>query len=534
MSFFHGIGFSEVSTPITAATQISNDLIVAVGTAAKSVDKPQLIHNFNEYQETFGYTGENSLDEVAQVVFNLYSLSPCVFINVLDKSKHFNEVEKEFEGVTIFKLSGNVDSDTVKITTGEKIPATELVADEDFSVNLNETVDEDTGETDTSKTFRLLKLDNVTDNKVKITYRLTSTALGGDAIVTETALTLTDVFELPADTILESVTAQSGGVDTLKDVGFVLEGDTVSLFLGAQIVDGKVKATYHEIDAEKVTSEDIVQALDKIDSTYARFTLTPGIFIAPKFSLDNEVAAALAAKAKTLDCVAINDIDAESYTAAIEYKNTHRISHSHLITCFPKVSLGGAEYYLSTHLAALMNVTDADNDNIPYVSPSNKNLQIDGAVINGKEIFLTQDQANLLNAAGIVTAFSFAGWKFWGNMMSVYPSSTDVKDIFISTRRMMNWLKQYLCVNYFSTLDIPISVRVVDSLLQSINLWMASLVSRGILLGGEVTFDESENPVTDLLAGRITFNIRFASPTPAQEITFKLTYDPTYFETLFQ
>ena len=240
----------------------------------------------------------------------------------------------------------------------------------------------------------------------------------------------------------------------------------------------------------------------------------------------------MAAKAKSIDAIAINDIVADSLAAAIEYKNTHGLSHSHLITCFPKVTLGGKNYYLSTHLAALMNVTDSDNDDIPVQSPSNKNLQIDGAVINGKEIYLTQEQANLLNAAGIVTAFNYGGWKSWGNLTSIGETG-DYKDKFISVRRMTNFLKWYFLLTYFTNLDQPVNLRQIESILQSANIYLATLTARGVLLGGELIFNEEDNPQTSLINGELNFQLRILPPPPTQEINITLQINPDYFSNLF-
>ena len=525
----HGIYFSENSSSIQAATQVSQSLTVALGTAEKITDKPQLIYTLSEYTEKFGKGG--TLDEVAQVLFGIYQISPAVFVNVLDKSKHFKEVEKEFAEVTTFKLTGNVDSDTVKITTGEYIPAVELENGGDFEVIRNEDTDADTGEVTVDVQFKLLDASKL-NGGVKITYRTLSTALGGEPVETEVTLAEGATFALASDTVVESVTASSIEINTLKNVGFAMEGDTVTLFLGVILVDGKIKVTYHEIDATKVTGEDIIGALDQLESVYARFNLTPGIIIAPEFSLKNDVAAALANKAKNLDCMAINDIDAESYTDAIERKNAQGLAHSNLITCFPKVTLEGNEYFLSTHLAALMNVVDFDSDDIPYQSPSNKNLMIDGAVSNGKEIYLNQEQANLLNAAGIVTAFSYTNWKCWGNFTSM-GEDNDYKDKFISVRRMCNFLKWYFRLTYFQSLDQPVNLRQVEAILQSANIYLGTLASRGILLGGRLEFNESENPTTELQNGALHFNLYILPPPPMQEINISLEIDLNYFDTLF-
>ena len=59
--------------------------------------------------------------------------------------------------------------------------------------------------------------------------------------------------------------------------------------------------------------------------------------------------------------------------------------------------------------------TDAENDDVPYVSPSNKNLQANSAVAGANEVMLGPEQGAYLNGQGVVTALNFVGgWKAWG------------------------------------------------------------------------------------------------------------------------
>ena len=55
-------------------------------------------------------------------------------------------------------------------------------------------------------------------------------------------------------------------------------------------------------------------------------------------------------------------------------------------------------------------------------------------------------------------------------------------------------------------------------------------MGRGYLLGARVEMQESENPVTDLMAGIVRIHIYMTPPSPAQEIDFTLEYDASYVE----
>lgn len=114
----------------------------------------------------------------------------------------------------------------------------------------------------------------------------------------------------------------------------------------------------------------------------------------------------------------------------------------------------------------------------------------------------------------------------------MYPGVTDPKDSFIPVRRMFNWIGNSLILTYMQKVDDPMNKRLVAAVTDSVNIWLNGLTASGALLGGRVEFNESENPVTDLMAGKITFHLHLTPPGPAQEISFLLEYDTTYLAAL--
>ena len=142
--------------------------------------------------------------------------------------------------------------------------------------------------------------------------------------------------------------------------------------------------------------------------------------------------------------------------------------------------------------------------------------------------------AGILNGYGIVTAINgTGGWTTWGNRTTVYPANTDVKDSFIPLRRMFNWVGNTLITTFWSKIDDPTNRRLIDSIVNSANVWLNSLTAQGALLGGRVEFLEEDNSITDLMDGKIRFHVYMTPPSPAREITFVQEYDPAYISTLF-
>lgn len=577
MAYNHGFYSSERRTTLTAPVTSSSGVVVAIGTApifsAKTpadIHKPVLATKYSEAVESLGFSTDfdkYTLCEVIQSQFSLYNVSPCVLINVLDPSKHFNLIEKEVGGVTsaAATFEGDIDISSFVVTSGEKIEPTKLTAGTDFEVVVVEADDTDPeNPVEASTTLRILNGDKVENNKITITYRQESTALGGDAVVTEVTLSGTSVT-LPTDTITTSVVVRTGGKDTLQTL--VADEDyhveyadgvaTFTLLSDDKVEDDTVKVSYHEIDPSQVTAADIVGGVDVmtgestgielIDSVYPRFNLVAGTLIAPGFSTNATVSSALVSKARSVSgmfpAMAVVDLDADeykTYTAAIAAKNNKNLSDAHLIVCWPKIKSGGTIYHLSTQAAGLMAATDAQNQSIPYVSPSNQPLAMDMAIAGdtavvgeNTEVYLTRDQANLLNQNGICTALAFAGWRFWGNRTSCYPADTDPRQNFIPVRRMFNFIRNTLATSYVSKLDQPLNRRFINSIVDSANIYLAGLVQQGALLGATLSFDEEDNPATALMDGEVTFRLLITPPSPARSITFILSYDVDALQTLF-
>lgn len=99
-------------------------------------------------------------------------------------------------------------------------------------------------------------------------------------------------------------------------------------------------------------------------------------------------------------------------------------------------------------------------------------------------------QANALNGGGIVTALNFMGaWKVWGNYTGCYPSSTDPKDMFIPCGRMFAYVQNTIIRTCWQFLDKPMNRRLLDTITDTVNIWLNGLVGSGYLLGARVEID---------------------------------------------
>lgn len=354
--------------------------------------------------------------------------------------------------------------------------------------------------------------------------------------------------------VLKSATDQAA---LKKDTDYVVGHDSdgnivVTILPESKVADARtVTAEYTELDPSAVTKKDIIGGIDpstgkaygmeRLSDVFGKYKLVPGLLLAPKWSKDPEVAAVMSAKASNINghfrCLAVVDIPTDAvrkYTDVVKWKNDNNYTKENMIACWPMVKMGDDVYHLSTQLAGLMCKTDAENGDVPYVSPSNEKLQIVGTCLyNGEEVDMPKEGADYLGEMGIVTAINFSGgWTAWGNHTAAYPAVTDVKDSIIPVRRMFTWLANTLVLTFWQKVDAPLNLRLVKTIQDSAQQWLDSLVAREYILGGRVEFLETENSKIDLMSGKATFHVYFTPPSPAQEINFRSEYEPEYLRKL--
>lgn len=336
------------------------------------------------------------------------------------------------------------------------------------------------------------------------------------------------------------------GTDYTAD--FNASGNVLIQVSGAAAAVTSLQVSGDRLDPSAVDASDIIggivngqpTGLELLNQVFPRFRQVPSLVLAPGFSHLPEVGAIMTVKAGNINssfkAVALTDLPAnESYTDIVSWKNENNYTSERQFNTYPKVQLGDKVFHLSTQLAGVICATDAANGGLPFVSPSNKSIQATAAVLeDGSPQFLGQDQAQFLNGEGITTALNYVGgWKAWGNRTGAYPAVTDPKDSFIPVRRMLDYIANTIVLTYWQYLDAPASKRLIEAITDSVNVWLNGLVAQGALIGGRIEFNASENPVTSLADGKLTFHMYVTPPSPAEEINFIVEYDPQYLSGLF-
>lgn len=486
MAWFHGAKASKIGTSISTPVTADSCIHLIVGTAPAhmvngKVNEPVYVSSYADAVEAMGYSDDWKKYDICEEIytsFKLYQNGPIIIVNVLDPKKH---------------LAGETDATDMKLAGGVLDLPLETLAD--------------------TVTVKGYSTDNaLTDEYVRgIDYEL-----------------------LYTDDVLRLERIEGGAITT----------DNATLNI-----------KYNAVDPSKVTKKDIIGGYDintkkssgfeLVDFIYPKFSVIPTIFLAPNFSHDSEVAAIMAAKVESINGLfkgkAIIDIDTSevtTYTEAVEWKKKNNITQPSELLAWPMLALGDRIFHYSTQLAGLMAKTDANEDmggGTPCESASNKTLQIDSMVLeDGTEVLLDLVKANYLNSQGIITALNFiGGFVSWGNYTACYPANTDVTDYFYNVSRMFQWVGNSVILSTWSKVDRNLKPRLIESITQSLNIWLNGLAAEERILGGRIEFLEEENPKTDLMAGIAHFHIFLTPCSPAQELDFVLEYDISYLSVLF-
>jgi phage tail sheath protein FI len=472
--FQHGNYSKEVPTSLRGMVSAKNPILV-VGTAPinmgdiTNVNRAQLVTSAEEAMKYFGGTSDLSftISEVLDACLNLYNVKPIVAINVLDPAKH--KTEKTKSAIV------------------------------------------------------------VTENKVTLEE-------SGIILSTLTVKIASQQEALPQDKY---------------NAYFNNSGKVIIEIIGDGIP--QIDVEYSFLDISKVTKSDILGGIDPntlekkgfecIDEVFNKYSMIPGLIIAPGFSHEPEVKAIIEAKASSINskygAMGIIDLPEETqYGDAILKKKELNIVDEDLILCYGKGKLGDKIYHMSTLAAGSMSSIDAGNDGVPYESPSNKNLKVNALVIKTndgyKEILLDEEQqANLLNENGIVTAIRRSnGFVLWGNRTSAYQpgGSTDPKDIWIPVKRMFKYISNVIIMNTAQDVDKPMTYSRAELIQNTVNVYLAGLVSAQKLLGGRIEFLREENSLGDMLEGKFKWHIYIGAVLPGESLHFILEYDPSYQE----
>lgn len=300
-----------------------------------------------------------------------------------------------------------------------------------------------------------------------------------------------------------------------------------------------LKVGYNKLDVTAVTDQDMANAVRRVREVYPRFQMVPGLLLCPVYSRKPMIAGALLDETYRLNgmfnCSALVDMEsdaADTEDSLLADKKAAGLKAARAIPCYPNVqAANGKKVAMSALIGAVAARTDAENGDVPYVSPSNKAVDILGMVYDDDEEMVSDiEKANWLNSLGIVTCLNFQGWKTWGNRTGFFVyGDTEYEqrpeDVFIPVRRMFDWWGNSFILNYFSKVDDPMNRRLIEAVVDEENMRANGFKARFQIAEAVISFEDADNPTSDLVKGIIRFRMKLAPYTPAETIVNMLEFD---------
>lgn len=294
-----------------------------------------------------------------------------------------------------------------------------------------------------------------------------------------------------------------------------------------EITENDILGSYDEEKDSRsgiMAIEDIYEGLNKIPTMLS----APGYNHLPK--VHNALVALKSGISDMWESTCFTDIDDKVATTrekAIEWKEEKGYNSSAEKVFWPKGIMAGKEIWLSIIAIVAKMQTDSDNNDIPYQSPSNKQIDITGLIVNGNKIKISQSKANELNQNGITTAI-FNGGKYvlWGPHMASFSYGTTDKpdEIFDTNVFMHKYLINDFNVRNGNLIDKAMTRNDVDSLINQENTILAAHVSAGRLLYGSVEFSKDLNSNSDIVNGDFAIKSLVTEAPLAKSLTNYVQY----------
>lgn len=344
------------------------------------------------------------------------------------------------------------------------------------------------------------------------------------------------------------VVTNAGGTTTFvegTDYSIDAFGNLVVLNYTSIPEGSTILITYKKLNIAAVTDSFLVGSLTngvrtgfkKFKEAVSLFGYGPKILICPTFCENDAVAAEMIVQADELRAISLIDAPEGTQTSVA------------IVGRGPAGTLAGFQtsnkrtFLCTPYLKAYDEATDSQQ-NRPYSqffagvisanenyweSPSNKEVK----GITGVERVITaaindaNSEANQLNEVGIATVFTAfgTGFRTWGNRNASFPSNVS-SDSFLAVQRVKDILHESVENAMLTHIDKPINQALIDTIRESVNSFIRTLISKGALMqGSKCVYVPADNPATEIAQGRLVFEIQFAAPTPAERITFKSRLD---------
>ena len=363
-----------------------------------------------------------------------------------------------------------------------------------------------------------------------------------------------------SDIILDTfaIADKAEGVDYTLAYNFAKGSVVVTLLTDAD--DNTLTCTYNTVDASAVEAADIIgqttedgqyTGLHAMKLLYQYHNAVLNMLAAPGWSHIPAVYKAMVGIVQKLnghwDGFVNADIPLEAdgqaidtIAKAIAWKEANGYTSEFSKVYWPKImDASGRVVHLSTAGQATMLRVDLSHGDVPYETPSNKEImatrQYFGEAAKNKGF--DQQTANGLNEKGITTACFWGGqWVLWGPHTAayVYNGGTDKRATFDVNIRMLTYITNRFQLDHGTKIDQPMTPQDRDVILNEERAKLDTLTGIGALIGSpSVEFLETENALTDMMNGDFVWNFSVTNTPPNKSSTARVGYTDEGFAAFF-
>ena len=330
-------------------------------------------------------------------------------------------------------------------------------------------------------------------------------------------------------TDIETAIGRAGVTGTLANCLRAIADQTRPILVVVRVAEGDDAAETASNIIGTTTDTGQRTGMQALLAAQAQLGVRPRIIGAPGLETQ-AVTAALAIVAKKLRGFAYARALGETVAAAITYRAN--FSERELMLLMPD--------FMAFDTAASANVTSyaaaralglralIDEQTGPQKTLSN--VPVSGVVGLTKDIYWDiEDQdtdAGLLNAADVTALIrTDNGFRFWGNRTC----SADPLFAFESTVRVAQLIADTVARGMVWALDKPLTRSLAKDIIETINGFFATLKAGGVILGARAWFDEANNSVIDLKAGKLRIDYDYTVPPPLEDLGFIQRITDVYF-----
>jgi phage tail sheath protein FI len=136
-------------------------------------------------------------------------------------------------------------------------------------------------------------------------------------------------------------------------------------------------------------------------------------------------------------------------------------------------------------------------------------------------------EAGVLNASQVTALVrTDSGYRFWGNRTTAEDESPFV---FESTTRVAQLLADTIVNGMLWAIDKPLTPSLAKDIIETINGLFRQLKAGGVILGANAWYNEANNDVTALKAGKLRIEYDYTVPPPLEDLGFNQRITDSYF-----